>query len=154
MANLAGVKVILNPAPACKLPTTLLKNVWIITPNEKEAEMLTGIPIVDDASIANAADLLLKKGVKAVIITLGSKRAYIATKEIKEFISAPVVTAVDTTAAGDVFNGALAVAFSENMTLIDAVNFACHIAAIAVTKMGAQASAPFRDEVESFILSK
>jgi ribokinase len=148
------VKVILNPAPACELPAALLKNIWMITPNEKEAEMLAGIPITDHASVIEAANIIRGKGVEIVIITLGAKGAFIATAEINELVQAPKVTAVDTTAGGDVFNGALAVGLSENMSLLNAVSFACHAAALSVTKLGAQASAPFRKEVDNFILTE
>jgi ribokinase len=149
-----GVKVILNPAPACELPAALLQNIWMITPNEKEAEMLAGITITDHASVVEAANIIRAKGVEIVIITLGAKGAFIATAEINELVPAPKVTAVDTTAGGDVFNGALAVALSENMPLLNAVSFACHAAALSVTKLGAQASAPDRKEVDNFIISE
>jgi ribokinase len=149
-----GVKVILNPAPACQLPAALLQNTWIITPNEKEAEMLAGITITDHSSVVKAADIIRAKGVEIVIITLGAKGAFIATETMSELVPAPKVTAVDTTAGGDVFNGALAVGLSENMTLTAAVLFACHAAALSVTKLGAQASAPYRKEVDNFMLTE
>lgn len=146
-----GVKVILNPAPACELPAALLQNIWMITPNEKEAEMLAGITITDQASVIEAANIIRAKGVEIAIITLGAKGAFIATKDMNQLVPAPKVTAVDTTAGGDVFNGALAVALSENMPLLEAVSFACHAAALSVTKLGAQSSAPFRKEVADFM---
>ena len=148
-AKPSGIKVILNPAPACELSPELLKNIWMITPNEKEAEMLSGIPVADENSAQEAAKIIMDKGVEIVIITLGSKGAFVATKEINQLVAAPKVDAVDTTAAGDVFNGALAVALLENMPLLDAVAFACNAAAISVTRMGAQASAPYRKEIEN-----
>jgi ribokinase len=149
-ARLHNVAVILNPAPARELPASLLKNVSIITPNEKEAEMLTGIVITDLTSAQEAAHIIRAKGVETVIITLGARGAFVCAGEINELISAPVVNAVDTTAAGDVFNGALAVALSENQSLQKAVSFACHAAALSVTKLGAQASAPYRNDVAQF----
>ena len=148
-AKSSGIKVILNPAPACELSPELLKNIWMITPNEKEAEMLCGIVVTDESSALQAAKIIMEKGVEIVIITLGSKGAFVATKEINQLVAAPKVDAVDTTAAGDVFNGALAVALLENMPLLDAVAFACNAAAISVTRMGAQASAPYRKEIEN-----
>lgn len=147
LASAKNVPVILNPAPACSLPASLFRNISVITPNQKEAEMLTGIVVTDEASAKEAAQVLTSKGAQTVVITLGAKGALIYTKEINEIISAPAVEAVDTTAAGDVFTGALAVGLSENRTLRDAVFFACHAAALSVTKLGAQASAPSRQEV-------
>jgi len=151
VASLNNVKVILNPAPACELPDSLMKNISVITPNETEAEMLSGIKITDPESAINAGKIIKDKGVEIVIITLGAKGALIISDTIIEMIPAPFVKAVDTTAGGDVFNGALAVSLSENMPVIEAVRFACHAAAISVTRLGAQASAPFRNEVELFM---
>lgn len=143
----SGVKVILNPAPACALSDELLSKVYAITPNETEAEMLTGIKINSTESAELAAMALAGKGIKIVVITLGSKGALIYADNKFSLIPAPVVKAIDTTAAGDVFNGALAVAISEGKAITDAVAFACSAAALSVTKMGAQASAPYRGEV-------
>jgi ribokinase len=151
VAGLAAARsctFILNPAPACALPASLLKNVSVVTPNEKEAEMLSGITIVDDQSVRQAASVIREKGVDTVIITLGSRGAFISSDGMEQFIPAIKVDAVDTTAAGDVFNGALAVALSEGKVLEDAVRFACRAAAISVTRLGAQTAAPYRGEVE------
>ena len=142
-----GMKVILNPAPACELPDSLLKEIWLATPNEVEAEALTGKPITDIRSAGRAAEILKKRGVKNVIITLGEAGAYVKSTGFTGMVPGIKVKATDTTAAGDVFNGAVAVALSEGMTMKDAVIFANKAAAISVTKMGAQASAPFRNEV-------
>jgi ribokinase len=138
---------ILNPAPVCALHDELLKHVSIITPNETEAFMLTGIKVTDEASAEKAAGYLRAKGIATVIITLGSKGALVSHEAECTLVRAPVVYAVDTTAAGDIFNGALAVALSENKTMVAAVEFACKVAAVSVTRMGAQASAPFRSEL-------
>src|SRR5947209_8026838 len=151
IAKSSETKIILNPAPACELPSTLLQNTWMITPNEKEAEMLSGINITDVDSAIHAATLIHAKGVVNVIITLGGRGALLFNKEICEFVPAPGVNAVDTTAAGDVFNGALAVALCENTGLLNAVRFACDAASLSVTKPGAQASVPYRNEVDSFL---
>jgi ribokinase len=144
-----NIKVILNPAPACELPEAFFKNISIITPNKTEAEMLSGIKVKDMESAIQAANIIKQKGVETVIITLGIKGALVVTDLITEMVTAPFVEAVDTTAAGDVFNGALAVAIAEGMPVLDAVSFACNAAAISVTRMGAQASAPYRNEIKS-----
>ncbi len=142
------VKVILNPAPACEIPADLMQHIYVITPNKTEAEMLSGITIIDLETAAAAAKVIREKGVEIVVITLGSKGALIVTDTITQMIEAPKVHAIDTTAAGDVFNGALAVALSENLELLDAVALACKAAALSVTRMGAQSSAPYRKEMQ------
>lgn len=147
MAAQNGVRVILNPAPARKLSAELFEHVSLLTPNETEAEMLTGIRISDDRTIADAAQILLSKGVQAVIITLGSRGAYVAEHGRSEFVASFDVHPVDTTAAGDVFNGALAVSLCERANLRAAVQFANAAAALSVTKIGAQPSAPHRAEI-------
>ena len=150
VANLAcskGKTVILNPAPAQPLSDDLLKNVHILTPNETEASMITGISVIDLSSAYHAARKICEMGVQTVIITLGAKGALLYTNDYQAEIPADKVEAVDTTAAGDVFNGALAVALSENKSMTDAVRFACKAAAISVTRIGAQASAPYRNEI-------
>ena len=143
-----GAKVILNPAPAQILDETVFQYLDIITPNETEAELLTGIKVIDLETAEQAALKFHEKGVKNVIITLGSKGAYLHNSTTNSLIAAPAVQAVDTTAAGDVFNGALAVALSEGNDLEQAIEFACKAAAISVTRMGAQASAPLRGEID------
>jgi ribokinase len=143
-----GNRVILNPAPARHLSKNLLKCLFLITPNETEAELLTGIKVTDFESAEKAARELRITGVKNVIITLGGAGAYILTDKISKIIPVVPVKAVDTTAAGDVFNGALAVSISEGRDLEDAVRFANKAASISVTRMGAQASAPYRKEIE------
>ncbi len=147
IAAAAGVTVVLNPAPACEIPEELMRNVSVLTPNKTEAEMLSGITISDMESATAAASAIRDKGVGTVIITLGSQGALVVTDTLVQMIHATKVQAVDTTAAGDVFNGALAVALSENRPILEAVTFACHAAAISVTRMGAQSSAPYFKEV-------
>jgi ribokinase len=146
-----GAVVILNPAPAQPLPDRLLRSVSILTPNESEAELLTGIPVDDDASCERAVDALLRKGLQSVIITLGARGAYVATPDLRQFVPGFKVPQVDTTAAGDTFNGALAVALAEGEQLADAVWFANAAAAISVTRMGAQPSAPSRKEIDELV---
>ena len=153
MANSFDVKVVLNPAPARHLSDQLLKQISIITPNESEAEHLTGIPINNFEDAKKAARILLKKGVETVLITLGKKGTLLTTHNTSELIPAFEVDTVDTTAAGDVFNGALATAISEGMSLKEAIRFANAAAAISVTRLGAQPSAPKREEIENFLIN-
>lgn len=143
-----GAKVILNPAPACILPEGLLRDVSIITPNRTEAALLSGISVNDLESAKRAAQLIKEKGVETVIITLGSEGALLLHEGEFTHTVAGAVEAIDTTAAGDVFNGALVVALAENKTIQEAVVFACKASAIAVTRLGAQSSSPFRNEIE------
>jgi ribokinase len=140
------IRFVLNPAPARKLPDELLKNVSVITPNQKETELLTGVTVKDKNSAQEAAKILHAKGIETVIITMGSEGAFVSEKDESKIIAAPKVKAVDTTAAGDIFNGALVVALSEGKNITDAVDFACRAAAISVTRLGAQASAPHKGE--------
>jgi ribokinase len=151
IATEAGVRVILNPAPAHELPASLLQRLFLLTPNETEAELLTGVRVNDEAGAAKAAAVLLAKGVKNVIITMGSAGAYVANKTINEIVPAFKVKAIDTVAAGDVFNGALALALSEGKPLVEAARFANAAAAVAVTRHGAQASAPTRKEIDQML---
>jgi ribokinase len=154
LAHATGALVILNPAPAQSLPDSLLKKISILTPNETEAELLTGIKVTDEDSCSRAAGILLRKGVQTVILTLGSRGAYVATSTSKQFVPGFKVKAVDTTAAGDTFNGALAVALAEGIPMIDAVRFANAAGAISVTRLGAQPSAPNRIEIEKLFNGK
>ena len=144
--------VLLNPAPARELGEDILKRVDYLTPNETEAEILTGITLIKKSDLAKAADILMAKGVrKAVLITLGAKGVYVATAGKKEVVPAFRVIPVDTTAAGDAFNGALAVAIAEGKALLDAARFANAAAALSTTKMGAQPSLAARAEIESLL---
>lgn len=147
-ATIKGKKVILNPAPADQLPENLLKNIFLITPNETEAELLTGIKIHDMESAREAALILQEKGVQVVIITMGEAGAFVLSDEFTGMIQSPKVTAIDTTAAGDTFNGALVVALTEELNLKEAVAFACKAASVSVTRIGAQSSIPHRKEIE------
>jgi ribokinase len=144
-----GVKFVLNPAPAQKLSPELMSCVDIITPNETEAELITGIRIVSEESAVKAAKAMCGMGIKTVIITLGNKGALVYENDKWEIIPAFKVKAVDTTAAGDIFNGALCVGMSEGKTIYEAVRFAQAASSIAVTRKGAQTSAPGREEVDA-----
>lgn len=141
-------KIILNPAPARKLPDELLQLLYLITPNETEAEILTGIKVEDISTASKAAGLLLAKGVQQVIITLGAKGAYFKDKNQEFLVPAPTVKAIDTTAAGDVFNGVLAAFLPGNPSIENAISLACNAAAISVTRLGAQVSMPYRHELK------
>ena len=133
-------RVILNPAPAQPLSAA----------NETEAEMISGVKITDEVSAEKAARVIMEMGVQNVIITLGSKGALIYCDSMVDMVPAIKVVAVDTTAAGDIFNGALTVALAEGRDLREAVRFACKASAISVTRVGAQSSAPYRNEVDIF----
>ncbi len=146
-----GVRLILNPAPARPLHDDLLKNVTILTPNDSESELLTGIKVEDEASAARAAQTLQKRGVETVLVTLGSRGAYVAAADYTGIVPAFPVKAEDTTAAGDIFNGVLALSLAENKSIVEATRVASAAAALAVTKLGAQTSAPQRSEIESFL---
>jgi len=150
-ANNCGVLFILDPAPAQKLSPELLKMVDVLTPNETEAQILTDIEVTDEDSACIAAKKLLECGVKSVILTMGAKGFLIADNDRIKFVSAVNVDAVDTTAAGDAFTGSLAVGLAQGKTLYNAALFANYVAALSVTKMGAQSSMPTREAVESFI---
>jgi ribokinase len=148
LAKFWETKVILNPAPAQLLTDDIYENLFALTPNETEAEILTGIKVVDEVSAAKAAESFRAKGVQNILITLGANGAYLLTESYTGMIPAPVVTAVDSTAAGDVFNGALAVALEQNRPWAEAAEFACRAASISVTRMGAQSSAPRLHELK------
>lgn len=143
--------VILNPAPAKALPEELFPMISIFTPNETEAEFYTGIKIENEEDAARAADILLQKGVKCAIITLGKKGVFYKTDDESGLIRAPKVKAVDTTGAGDAFNGALASCLASGKNLKDSMKFACTFASLSVTKKGAANSMPHLLEVTEFL---
>ena len=151
LARENGVRVILNPAPAQTLSIDLLKTISILTPNEREAEFLTGIKVTDESSAEDAGRILISKGVEKVIVTLGKSGALVLDSGGSEMVSGFKVKVEDTTAAGDVFNGVLAVALGEKKNIYEAVRFANTAAALSVTKLGAQLSAPTREEIQAFI---
>ena len=150
-AGEAGVPVVLNPAPARPLEDGLLARVSVLTPNEHEAATLTGLPVESQYDARKAATRLRARGPGTVIVTLGDRGIYASAPGFEGFVPAFRVGAVDTTAAGDVFNGALAVALGEKRPLGDALRFAQAAAAISVTRPGAQPSAPNRAEIEAFL---
>ena len=146
-----GVPILLNPAPAVSLDCETLSCIDYLTPNETELSLLTGFPTETDEQVVTAAQRLLSMGVKNVVATLGKRGAFIANSQGMVFISGYSLQAVDTVAAGDSFNGALAVALSEGKSLDEAVKFANAMGALTVTKKGAIPSLHTRIEVEKFI---
>ena len=151
IAKQHNTQVILNPAPAQQLSDDLLNNIDIITPNETEAEHLTGIKIVTEQDAQTASDILHNKGIKIVIITLGSKGAWVSDSGKGELIGGFKVKAINTIGAGDTFNGMLVTALLEGKSLSQAIKYAHAAGALSVTKIGAQTSVPTRTEVDNFI---
>jgi ribokinase len=150
LAAEAGVPVILDPAPAAPLDDALLAKLSYLTPNESEAEGLTGVPVHDEASARAAARQLLDRGARHVIITLGTKGALVAGPQQTTLIPSYTVEAKDSTAAGDAFNGGLAVALARGLSLEEAVREASLVGALSVMRLGAQPSLPTADEVRRF----
>ena len=153
MAYGKGVKIILNTAPVQPVSDDILSRVELITPNEVEASILSGIPVTEEKSAGRAADYFLNKGVKNVLITMGSKGVYIATEKSRGLLPAYQVDAVDTTGAGDAFNGGLAAALAEGKDLWEAAKFANALAAISVQRIGTTPAMPERSEIDEFIKS-
>ncbi|MEH7130228.1 ribokinase [Neobacillus drentensis] len=152
LARIHGVPVILNPAPYQEFPKEILKNVAYITPNETEAFELTGIEVTDEGTALTAAQMIHDLGVDSVIITLGGKGAFLYTGGDKgELIPSFTVEAVDTTGAGDAFNGGFAHAISNGYSLKDAMKFANAVAALSVTKIGTAPAMPYKNEVEALL---
>jgi ribokinase len=147
LATSNNQKLVLNPAPAQLLAADILETLFLITPNETEASILTGIKVIDEITAQQAAAILLAKGVQNVIITMGSKGAFFKNNETQFMVPAPEVKAVDTTAAGDTFNGAIVAAIAEGQTWENAIAMAVKAASISVTRLGAQASVPYRNEI-------
>ena len=142
--------IILNPAPAQKLPDWFFDDLFLVTPNETETEILTGINVCDELTAKKAALWFQNKGVRNVVITLGKNGSYLVTSNEAYAISTPNVDTIDSTAAGDVFNGALAVALANGQSFKQAVNFASIAAALSVKKIGAQSSCPTLEDVLAF----
>ena len=147
IAHAAGVQVILNTAPAGELPDGVFSKLDMVTPNEVEAELLTGIPIKTAGDAARAAQVFLQKGVKEVVITLGYQGAYATDGKRSEHLPRLEVEAVDTTGAGDAFNGGLVTALSEGRDLFTALRYANATGALSVTKPGTAPAMPYREEI-------
>lgn len=146
-----GTIIILNPAPAKNIPLEMYSLIDILTPNETEAKSLTGVDIVDLDSAKKAAKILLDRGVKKVVITLGQKGCLYMDESRAIHQPAPIVVPVDTTAAGDAFNGGLAVSLAKGLSIEDSLRYASAVASLSVTRFGAQSSLPNQYEVEKFI---
>jgi len=151
MAYQNGIPVVLNPAPAQALDDEMLRTVAYLTPNETEAQLLTGVPVTDFASAHDAAASLLSRGPKNVVITLGDKGALVATRDYSRHVPGFSVKALDTVAAGDAFNGALALKIAQGSPLEEAVRFANAVGALTVTRQGEIPSLPRKKEVEEFL---
>lgn len=151
VARQYGLRVILNPAPARSIPDSLLADVDILVPNESELQLLSGQPVTDTDSAESAAQALLEKGVRTVIVTLGANGALLVTDEKTTHVPTFKVEVVDTTAAGDAFIGGLAAALLKGKPLEEAVRYGNASGALAATKFGAQPSLPSRDEVERLL---
>lgn len=155
LAQKAGARVVLNPAPAQHLGTDLLRNVDVLIPNEHEAAFMAGVGVHTLGDARQAALRLLQSGPHSVIVTMGREGALVAQRDGPDTTFAHAeafsVQAVDTTAAGDAFVGALAVALGEGRSLVAAARIASAAAAISVTRCGAQPSLPSRAEVEAFL---
>jgi ribokinase len=154
LAHEAGVNVLLNPAPGQPLSPEMLRLVDVLTPNETETQIITGLPVRNPQEVEEAAQKLLAQGVGTVVVTLGAKGALIVTPDETQRVPGQPVKVVDTTGAGDAFNGALAVALAEAKELVKAVAFANTVAALQVTRLGTAPAMPYRDEVERFRLQR
>lgn len=151
LAKENGVRVIINTAPYQPITDEFLRGAYLVTPNEVEAEELTGVPVTDLESADRAAKVFFEKGVENVLITLGSRGVYINTEGRSEIVPAYRVKAVDTTGAGDAFNGGLLAALAEGKSLHDAARFANALAAISVQRMGTTPAMPTRAEIDAFL---
>ena len=151
MAHESGVKVLLNPAPGRELSGELLGMVDVLTPNETETQIVSGLPVTDVKEAQIAALQLLDRGVGAVVVTLGAQGALVVTPAGIEHVPGLQVNVVDTTGAGDAFSGALAVALAEGTKLTEAVAFANAAAALQVTKIGTASAMPYREEVDELL---
>ena len=149
LAEQRNLRLVLNPAPAQQLSDKLLSSLYMLTPNELEAELLSGVKVTGQLSAQKAAIALRDKGISTVIITMGKKGAYVLSDDLDELVPAIPAKVVDTTAAGDTFNGALVVALNEGQNLKAAIQFANRAAAYSVGILGAQSSAPLRKDIEN-----
>jgi ribokinase len=150
MAHAKGKTIVLNTAPAQKLPDSLLKKVDIVTPNEIEAGMLTDMAVENEQDAKKAAQILLDKGVRSVVITLGKNGVFVMTPDRAELVPARKVKAVDTTGAGDAFNGGFVTALAEGKDIFEAARFGNIVGALSVTKIGTAPAMPYRNEIDGF----
>ena len=150
MAHAKGKQIVLNTAPAQKLPDSLLKKLDIVTPNEIEAGILTDMKVETEDDAQKAAQILLNKGVKSVVITMGKNGVFVMTLDRKEFIPSMKVKAIDTTGAGDAFNGGFVTALSEGKDIFEAARFGNIVGALSVTKVGTAPAMPYRKDIDGF----
>lgn len=151
IAHNAGTRIILNPAPAVPVPDSIMSKIDIITPNETEAQVLTGVEVNSYETAGRAAEMFLKKGVKNVVITMGSMGAFATDGVNSELLPCMKVDAIDTTGAGDAFNGGFAMALSEGKSLFEALRYGTATGALAVTRMGTAPAMPMREEIEKML---
>lgn len=152
LAKAAGLTVVVNPAPVQALPEEIYAAIDYLTPNEHEASQLTGVPVTDADSAAKAAARFIEAGVKTVLVTLGAKGVLAMEKDgTRTFLPAFKVDAVDTTGAGDAFNGGFIAALAEGQSLLDAARFGCATAALSVTRIGTAPAMPTRSEIDAFL---
>jgi ribokinase len=155
LARSWNVPTILNPAPGCRLPTSIFAYCDYLTPNESETETLTGIAVNNHADAERAADAFLRMGVRNVVITLGADGVFVKNGAARAHVAAcnagPVV---ETTGAGDAFNGGFAVALAEGKDILDAARFGCVVAGLSVTRAGTAPSMPFRAEVDALLAKR
>ena len=151
MAYRKGKLIVLNTAPAQKLPDSLLEKVDIVTPNEVEAGILTDMKVETEQDAEKAAQILMDKGVRSVVITMGKNGVFVMTADRKEFIPSKKVKAVDTTGAGDAFNGGFVTALSEGKDIFEAARFGNIVGALSVTKVGTAPAMPYRTDIDGFV---
>ncbi len=154
IARQAGVRIVLNPAPARQVDLSLLQGTYVVTPNETEAESLSGVKVVDKASALEAARKIHAMGPENVIITMGEAGALVYDGDTPTMIPSVRVQVIDTTGAGDAFSGGLATAIAEGRSILEAVKFAVCTAALSVTKVGTAPSMPYRSEIDALLEKK
>ena len=151
IAHAAGVQIVLNPAPAMPVPDDLLKNIDIVTPNETEAQALTGVTVTCEEEARKAARVFLDKGVRNVVITMGALGVYVNDGTRGEMLTRLEVDAIDTTGAGDAFNGGFVTALSEGRDLFEAARWGNATGALSVTRLGTAPAMPYRKEIEELV---
>ena len=151
IAHRAGVKIVLNPAPACEVPEEILKKIDVVTPNETEAQVLTGVEVKNLQDAERAAKVFLDKGVKNVVITMGALGSFGTDGKKSELLPRLKVNAVDTTGAGDAFNGGFVMALSEGKDLFEALRYGNATGALSVTKQGTAPAMPTRAEIDAMV---
>lgn len=151
IAHQAGVKIVLNPAPATEVPEEILRKIDTVTPNETEAQVLTGVEVKTIEDAERAAKVFLEKGVKNVVITMGSLGAFATDGKRSELVPRLNVNAIDTTGAGDAFNGGFVMALSEGRDLFEALRYGNATGALSVTRLGTAPAMPARAEIDAMV---